>query len=697
MPPDPRNDAIRADLVHRSIAGLAGHVVLLAACVGTSSFLHAHPSLCVLATAGMLAVVAARLIVARAYARKASTAVYTVFRIGTLVSAVIWGVGGASLIVATSFSRDSWLVLLTIAGVSAAGMASLAGDLPLLKAHTLTALVPVLVAAAVMPGPRHVALGFAVVVIAFIAFLIVQGGYANETLRALENARATSVQASRIKSDFLANMSHEIRTPMTAVIGYSDLLLDPQLSASDRVDYVQTIRRNGEHLLALINDILDLSKIEAGKMSLETVEASPAQVIVDVASSMRVRAGEKGLTFGVEYEGPIPRVIHTDPTRLRQVVMNFVGNAIKFTEKGGVRIAMRCDARHEKLVIDVSDTGIGITRAQLNRLFVSFVQADASTTRRFGGSGLGLVISRKLAHLLGGNVIVLSKAGRGSTFRLTIPTGSLAGVEMVTELAEAGRTDMPSAQAPSEQPLRGRRVLLAEDGYDNQLLISTYLRRAGADVTVAADGMAAVERARAQRYDVVLMDMQMPELDGYGATSKLRQLGYAGPIIALTAHAMAGDRERCEKSGCDDYLSKPVDRTKLVAVVETWAARSGVAESAAGGAAQAPHVALAPLTSTLADDAEIADLVQDFARALPARSKEIADAASSGDFPALARLAHQLKGSAGSYGYDVITDAARAVEDAARGSDERVALSDAVATLGTLCRRAHAGVEGSAS
>lgn len=471
---------------------------------------------------------------------------------------------------------------------------------------------------------------------------------------------------------------------MTAVIGYSDLLLDPSLDASDRVNYVQTIRRNGEHLLTLINDILDLSKIEAGKMSLERITTSPVQVLVDVASLMRVRAVEKGLSFEVRYVGAIPEAIASDPTRLRQILMNFVGNAIKFTERGSVRIMAQCtglDSSEPRLSFEVVNTGLGMTPEQIASLFVAFTQADASTTRRFGGTGLGLVISRKLAQLLGGDIAVESTPGRGSTFRLSVPTGPLTEVKMIEGLSEAGS---PEASMPRIHPLAdtlaGARILLAEDGHDNQVLIATYLRKAGAHVKVVADGRAAVEEAQAESYDAILMDMQMPELDGYGATSKLRQLAYTRPIIALTAHAMAGDRERCESAGCDDYLTKPIERSKLVSVVAHWAARASGEEVLVD----------APLVSTLAGDVEVADLVLEFVGDLPNRSSAIADAAKSGDWTMLRRLVHQLKGAAGSYGFSSITDAARHIEEAASSSTRSDHLDDSIRRLAALCQRARA-------
>ncbi len=406
-------------------------------------------------------------------------------------------------------------------------------------------------------------------------------------MASLELSYAAARAANRAKSEFLANMSHEIRTPMTAIIGYADLLLDAGTTEQERTTYVQTIRRNGEHLLAIINDILDLSKIEAGKMTVEVVPCSPDQVIADVVSLMRVRAREKKLSLQVTYATPIPETIHTDPTRLRQILINLVSNAIKFTAAGEIRVTARClevESPQPRLTFEVADTGIGLQPEEIGQLFQPFIQADTSTTRKFGGTGLGLAISRRLANMLGGDITLQSTPGQGSTFTLTVSTGPLAGVPMratfreVLEAAPLAPGGAPAA-APPAAPA-GCRVLLAEDGRDNQLLISTLLRKAGAQVSLADNGLIAVEQAlaavaRGSAFDVIFMDMQMPELDGYGATARLRREGYQGTIVALTAHAMSGDRERCLSAGCTDFLTKPVDRARLIATLTRYTAPGG--------------------------------------------------------------------------------------------------------------------------
>ncbi len=402
----------------------------------------------------------------------------------------------------------------------------------------------------------------------------------------LETARAEADAANRAKSEFLANMSHEIRTPMGAIIGYADLLIDPAQPAEERAQCIQVIRRNGEHLLGLINDILDISKIEAGRMTVEEIETSPVQLAEEVVSLLHMRAAGKGITLRLEHALPLPR-FSSDPLRVRQVLMNIVGNAIKFTDTGGVvlRTSMDVDPAPDGrrlLRFQITDTGIGMSPEQLARLFRPFTQADTSMTRRFGGTGLGLMISQRLMGMLGGDIRISSEAGKGTAVTLTLavrPTGEL--IESAIAPAPAGPPVSPPAAGATVQkaapPLQGRRILLAEDGPDNQRLISFHLRRAGADVTIAENGRHAVDAALRSLLDgapfgLVLMDMQMPELDGYSATGLLRKKGWTRPIVALTAHAMSGDRERCLRAGCDDYMTKPVDKQALLAMCARWLA-----------------------------------------------------------------------------------------------------------------------------
>jgi PAS domain S-box-containing protein len=394
---------------------------------------------------------------------------------------------------------------------------------------------------------------------------------ANSALReAMLHAEATT----RIKTEFLANVSHEIRTPMTAILGFSEVLLEEARrndSQRGTVEALRTIQRNGDYLLALLNDILDLSKIESGRLEVERVTFSPVAMVHEVERLMRVRAEAKAVGFHVDFEGEVPTQVEGDPTRVRQILINLVGNAIKFTEIGEVRlrVKLRDHPAPAHLIFEVTDTGIGITPAERAKLFRPFGQADSSTTRRYGGTGLGLTISKRLADLLDATISVDSEPGRGTTFRLELPAGDLEGVERVSAPQHAAEPAVPLDETPQ---LSGT-VLLVEDGADNQRLISLLLGKLGLQVVTAENGQQAVERvqearARGESFVLVLMDMQMPVMDGYTATRILRRQGYAAPIVALTAHAMDTERARCIAAGCDDFATKPIDRARFYALLQ---------------------------------------------------------------------------------------------------------------------------------
>ncbi|MCA9275164.1 MAG: PAS domain-containing protein [Phycisphaerales bacterium] len=389
----------------------------------------------------------------------------------------------------------------------------------------------------------------------------------------LENARQAAEAANASKSAFLANMSHEIRTPMTAIVGYADLLSEAGIDETVRHDHIETIRRNGAHLLAIINDILDISKIEAGKMTLECIDMSPRSMINEVVQLMQVRATAKNLSLGVEYEGRVPSLIQSDPVRFRQILMNLVGNAIKFTEVGGVWITTSFEEEDGRgtMLISVRDTGIGMSEQHGSRLFKNFVQGDASTTRRYGGTGLGLQISQRLAEMLGGEITFTSQSDVGSEFVLRLGLGPIDEIAFEDDLHSVAIPVDSGERTAAQQDLSGKRVLLVEDGIDNQRLISYHIRKAGAEVMVASNGKEGIEcHERSGPFDLILMDMQMPVMDGYTAASELRQLGVRTPIIALTAHAMSSDRQLCLDSGCDDYATKPIDRDRLLRLAIRW-------------------------------------------------------------------------------------------------------------------------------
>lgn len=379
--------------------------------------------------------------------------------------------------------------------------------------------------------------------------------------------------AAEAKSQFLANMSHEIRTPLAAIIGYGESLLDPALDRDAKQASAETVVRSGRHLLDLVNDILDHSKIDANKLSVDIVTVNLPELLDEVRAFFTPRAREKGIEFSINCDFPLPETIQTDPTRLRQIIINLCGNALKFTEKGAISVSIRCHRPTEELLIRVADTGIGMTADQLGRLFDPFAQGSADVTRQYGGTGLGLSISRRLAELLGGRISVNSAYGEGSEFEVQVATGSLDGVHLLRDSSELTQRNrlLPVVSAPH---LKGR-ILCAEDNDVNRRLVGLLIERTGAAVTYVENGAEAFEKATREDWDLILMDIQMPVMNGRDATAAIRKAGVNTPIVALTANVMGEDIEDYRRAGCTDHVAKPIDRRRFYEVLARYLTLEG--------------------------------------------------------------------------------------------------------------------------
>jgi signal transduction histidine kinase/DNA-binding response OmpR family regulator len=464
-------------------------------------------------------------------------------------------------------------------------------------------------------------------------------------------ARDRAIASDHAKSAFLANMSHEIRTPLTSIIGFAELMLDKRRQSSvGRGEALSSILRNARHLLDLISDILDLSKIEADGLELEILDVSLPELLADVESLMGPQVRDKGLRFDIVPHLPLPPALRGDNVRLKQIIMNFCSNALKFTEAGEIVIEAQFDPHSRSLELAVSDTGIGMTQDQIGKLFRPFVQADLSTTRRFGGTGLGLYISRRLAERMGARIEVRSTPGQGSRFALCIDMQEDPhATSLIDDLGPfvCARNQLWATDEDWVPALQGQ-VLLAEDGVHNQRLIGALVEATGAELTIVDNGGAAVEAALGGDHNLVLMDIQMPVLDGVGATQMLRGAGYAGPIVAVTANVMRSDIAHYRATGFTDTLGKPLNRRRLYAILAQHLRQAGESEQAE------------PLEDKL--EGLIAQLSASFQADLPGKIAAIEAALTHRDWPQLRTLVHALKGIAGSVGFPELTRLAQPVE-----------------------------------